>query len=91
MSLFPIHVRSLGGDAWSTVWVEACPMPDDYLDGRPVYFGDIDYAGVDSGFESACYADTDEELDGDELYRLTENNADYICTQVMEKYGYCPD
>jgi hypothetical protein len=73
-----------------SVTAEGCPMPDAYLNGRPVYFGDIDYRGVDSFMHGCCYADTLEDLDDNEHEELQEQCADYLCTQVSEHYGYYP-
>jgi hypothetical protein len=66
---------------------EGCPMPDSYLNGRPVYFGDISYDSYDSCdsyFESASYCDTDQDLDDEELDALTAQCADYIDAQWFE-------
>ncbi len=65
-----------------------CPMPDTYLNDRPVYFGDVHFNGVDSYFESACYADTLEDLDTNELDQLGTECADYLVEGSIEKFGY---
>lgn len=80
-----------GRNIYRSVWVDGCPMPDTYFKGRPVYFGNLCLRGCDSYFESATYADDDTELDDDELYQLANDNADYICEQNMEHFGYWPD
>lgn len=73
-----------------SVAAEGCPLPDAYLNGRPVYFGDIDYRGVDSFMHGCTYADTDEELSDNEHDELMDQCADYLCEQVQEHYGYYP-
>lgn len=83
MNTFHYYAKGKG-----PVMAEGCPMPDGYLKGRPVYFGDVVCAGVDSYFESAHYADTDEELSDDELNELTDQEADYIVQQNFERLGY---
>lgn len=67
---------------------DGCPMPDCYLRERPVYLGDAELRGVDSYFLDACYADTLEDLDDDELDQLTEEQQDRLVTMNIEKYGW---
>lgn len=64
------------------------PKPDGSLKKRPVYFGNVHLAGVDSFFESASWSDTGEELTVGELDELTEQYADYLVTENVEKFGY---
>lgn len=93
MSKFAYMVRVEGAsyaNTWRTEWADGCPMPDTYFKGRPVYFGDLHLDGVDSYFESASYADTDEDLDDDELNELTEREGDYIVTENCEHFGFFP-
>lgn len=71
-----------------SVTVEGCPMPDTYLNGRPVYFSDAHFDGVDSYFESASYADTDEDLDENELDQLGTECVDHLVVGSIEKHGY---
>lgn len=66
-------------------------MPDAYFKGRPVYFGDLELAFCDSYFLSASYADTGVDLDDDELSDLTDQEADYIVNENLEKCGYWED
>jgi hypothetical protein len=72
-------------------YVEGCPMPDTYLNGRPVYFGGMEFDGVDSYISDACYADTLQDLDDHDILELNEQEKDYICEQILEHYGYWPD
>lgn len=65
-----------------------CPIPDGYLNKRPVYFGDRHLDGCDSFFESAHYADTDVALDENELDQLTGDYADYLVEACLEHFGY---
>lgn len=65
-----------------------CPMPDCYLNNRPIYLGDAELCGVDSFFLDACFADTMEDLDDDELDQLTEEQQDRLVTMNIEKYGW---
>jgi len=69
-----------------SVKAEGCPMPDAYLDGRPVYYGDICHGedASDSYFQEAFFADTDEPLNENELQRLTDDNAPYLDEQWFE-------
>lgn len=70
------------------IWASGCPMPDTYMNGRPVYFGDAYLDGVDSHFENACWADTLEDLDDGELHQLDDENGDYLVEQTIEEHGY---
>ena len=63
-------------------------MPDTYLHGRPVYYGQTHLAGSDSHFESAYWVDTGIDLDDNELDELGEQEADYLVTQNLEHFGY---
>lgn len=67
------------------------PMPDGYLDGRPVYFGDTELDGVDSYFLNATWADTDVSLSDDELNDLTDRYTEYLQEKSAEHYGYWED
>ena len=67
---------------------EGCPMPDCYLRGRPVYLGDAELNGVDSYFLDACYADSMEDLDDNELDEITDQEQDRLVTMNIEKYGW---
>lgn len=72
-------------------YFEGCPMPDTYLNNRPVYFGDVYLKGCDSYFENAHYADDDTELDENDLYELDQQCADYLVECCIEKFGYFND
>lgn len=64
-----------------SAWAEGCPMPDCYLDGRPVYLGEVDHSSsepYESYVTSACYADTDEECSDEACERLTELLAEQL-------------
>lgn len=94
MRTFRYYTESVGTNGIPTLYpqtAEGCPMPDGYYCDRPVYFGDVCLAGCDSYFEDACYADTLEDLDDNELYELTELYADYLCEKNLEHFGYWPE
>jgi len=90
MSRFAYNVQcesiTPGIPCYRTAWAEGCPMPDTYLNGRPVYFGDVYHQGdaEDSYFAEAHYADTDEALSENELEQLTEENSGYLYEQWFE-------
>lgn len=69
---------------------EGCAMPDTYFRNRPVYFGKVHLAGVNSFFENAFYADTFEEFNDRELNDLTEQCSDYLIEQNCLRFGYYP-
>lgn len=65
-----------------------CPMPNTYLNGRPVYFGDVCLDGTDSFFESATWSDTDLALNDDDLDKLGQVCADHLINLNLNRYGY---
>lgn len=76
--------------SYKSVKAEGCPMPDTYINGRPVYVEGWEGKGVDSFFTKAYWADTDEELNEDELDQLTDDSwgQDYLIQQNLEKFSY---
>jgi len=55
-----------------TAWAEGCAMPDCYLNGRPVYIGNIDRSWGVAMIDGAIYADTDEDLTESELEQVEQ-------------------
>lgn len=73
---------------YKSVQVEGSPIPDTYMDNRPVYIGNIHLDSVDSFIETASWADSDKDLSDDELYRLTQQEQDLIVTRHCEELGW---
>ena len=78
-----------GAFVYRSVKAHGCPMPDTYLNGRPVYFGDEERSTTGEPYlSSAYYCDTDDDLNDIDLDALNDQEEERLLERARyRQYG----